>query len=75
MGVTRDQVQHAGRRWPEGRSVEVVVQRVVLRVVPHRRDGVAVEVAHHDAVAVSVGVEGEAETAVARADSEREQIH
>ena len=47
--VARDQVERAGRRRAE-RGVEgVVVHREVLRVVPERGDGVAVEVVHDEA--------------------------
>src|SRR5262249_2980720 len=45
-----DQVDGAGRRWTELGGVAVVAHRVVLGVVPQRRDGVAVEVAHRQSL-------------------------
>jgi hypothetical protein len=45
-GVAGHEVDRARRRGPERRAVGVVAHREVLRVVPQRRDGVAVVVVH-----------------------------
>ena len=45
-GVARRDVDGAGRRGPERDTERVVAERVVLGVVPHRGDGVAVVVVH-----------------------------
>ncbi len=49
VGLARDQVDRARRRRAERGVVRVVAHREVLGVVPHRGDGVAVVVAHHQA--------------------------
>ena len=46
VGLAGDEVDGAGGRWTKGGAEGVVVHRVVLGVVPHRGDGVAVVVAH-----------------------------
>ncbi len=49
MGLAGDQVQRARCGRSEGGVVGVVAHRVLLRVVPQRRDGVAVVVVHDHA--------------------------
>ncbi len=70
VGLARDQVESAGRRRTELRCIGIVVQRVVLRVVPHRGDGVAVEVAHHQ----GLGTDPDRRRPAA-ADEGREAVH
>src|SRR6185312_12671989 len=55
VGLPRDQVDRAGSGRAVGRVVVLVAHRVVLRVIPHRRDGVAVVVVHHQARQADVG--------------------
>ena len=49
VGLPSDKVDRARRRRPELRAIAIVVQRKMLRVVPHSRDGVAVVIPHHQA--------------------------
>ncbi len=44
--IASNEIQSARRRRPERRSPRVVAHRKVLRVVPHRRHGISVVVAH-----------------------------
>src|SRR4029450_8380113 len=46
-GVAGGEVEGAARRLPRHGGEAVVAEREVLRVVPERGDGIAVEVAHH----------------------------
>ena len=53
-GVARDKVDCARSRRSKHRTVGVVIQRKVLRVVPQRCDGIAVVVAHHQIRSITV---------------------
>ena len=59
IGLAADQVDRAGRGRPELGVVGIVVQRVVLGVVPQRRDRVSVVVVHDDPVGAIVALVGE----------------
>ena len=56
VGLTRNQIDRAVRRRPEIRVVGVIAHRVALRVIPKRRDGVAVVVAHREPGGAEIGV-------------------
>ncbi len=78
VGLAGDEVDGAGGGGTEGGAEGVVVHRVVLRVVPHRRDGVAVVVAHGERSCIGdarssrlVGQSG----AVRGADRVWEEVH
>src|SRR4029077_7741436 len=73
-----DQVDGARRRRSELAGIAVVVHGVVLGIVPQRRDGVAVEVAHRQALGGDGG--GRRQRAVGGsaaggADPRREAVH
>src|SRR5258706_8673520 len=56
MRLAGDKVQSSRRRGAEGRGEAVVAHCEVLRVIPERRDGVAVVVAHYDRLAITTDV-------------------
>ena len=70
VGLARDQVDGAGRRGTELRRIIVVVQGEMLGVVPHRGDGVAVKITHHQCLAADAGRRG-----ARGADEGREAVH
>src|SRR5262249_26856126 len=47
VGIAGDQVQRADRGRPEGGAEGIVAHGEMLRIVPERGDGVAVEVSHY----------------------------
>ena len=55
VGLARDQVDGARRGGAELRGEVVVAQRIMLRIVPQRRDGVAVVVTHDEAFGRNAG--------------------
>ena len=57
VGLAGDEVQRAGGGRAEGRAERVVAHREVLRVVPQRRHGVAVVVAHRQRLVGAVARE------------------
>ncbi len=71
VGLAGDQVDRAGRGWAEGRAVGIIAHREMLRVIPQRCDGVAVEIAHHQAL----GVEDASAAGAGRAGVLRKQVH
>lgn len=70
VGLAGDDVDRAGRRRTVAVGVGVVVERVVLGIIPHRSDGVAVKIAHH----LALGAERAGRARCAAARVQREEI-
>src|SRR5262249_55530818 len=78
VGLAGDQVDGAGRRRTKLAREAVVAHRVVLGVVPQRRDGVAVVVAHRQALGGDGGRRRQRAVgggAAGGADPRREAVH